>query len=97
MSADKGVEWAEVVGVRSITAHLFRMGWTGADLKEFVDRHKREHMNLLEHFSGGALAEQEGTPLYPLMVEVTALRYALEKTKPDFGDDYTEPPKEGAA
>ena len=84
---EAGVQWVDALEVAGITTQLFRAGWSGEEVKEFVAFHKgsADGMKLLDHFAGGALSEMEGTPLHPIMVELTALRYALEKTRPGHG------------
>lgn len=65
------------LGVDEMFAALNRGGWTGSDLKDYASKLKMENFDALERFSGGELSRQFGTPLYPFLLEITALRYIL--------------------
>lgn len=69
-----------MLAAEDMTAALYRAGWTADDLKEFVWLHKYKAFEKLDTFAGGALSELKGTPLFNVMLEVTAIRFALEKT-----------------
>ena len=81
----EGVDLVRALGVYEMTAALFKAGWSGEELKDFVEIHKGEGFATLDRFSGGSLSEMKGTPLFSVMLEITAIRYALEKTKPGHG------------
>ena len=66
-------------------AECWNAGWSGTDLKEFVEAHKTKRYGELNRFAGGELSKLEGTPLFPIMLEATAIRYALEQVKPGHG------------
>lgn len=67
------------LGVDEMVNRLKRAGWTGEDLKEQTRILKTEGLSELERFAGGEL--RKGTPLYPLLLEATAIRYTLHKTE----------------
>ncbi len=76
----EGARWERALGIEEMVANLKRAGWTGADLKTYVASAKRENFRALDSFSGGELTALKGSSLYPLMLEATALRYAMHTT-----------------
>ena len=76
----EGVEWAKALGLEQMVANLRRAGWTGADIKEYVAKSKRENLGGLDDFAGGGLKKLKGSTLYPVLLEATALRYAMHIT-----------------
>lgn len=67
----------QVIGAGGMVAALKRKGWTGTDIAEHVGILKEHRLKDLDGFAGGQLSRLEGTPLYAVMLEMTALRYML--------------------
>ncbi len=78
--AKPGARWERALGIEEMVANLKTAGWTGADLKSYVASAKRENFQALDSFAGGELSALKGSSLYPLMLEATALRYAMHTT-----------------
>lgn len=73
---DRGFDMGEVLGVTLTANRAFKLGWKGSDLKEFVEDAKENSYSDLDSFAGGELEALRGTPLFSVMLEITAIRYA---------------------
>lgn len=71
------MNWSDILGLDGLHAGLRRAGWAKDDLRYHVVNLKRHRFRELDAFAGGELTKLEGTPLYEVMVEATALRVAL--------------------
>lgn len=76
----EGVDWPRAIAMDEMAASLKKSGWTGTDLKQYINQSKHENFAALDEFAGGALSEIRGTPLYPVLLEATALRHAMHMT-----------------
>ena len=75
-----GVDYTQAIAMGEMVVSLKRAGWTGADLKSYVEQSKRENFIELDTFTAGELSKLKGFPLFPTMLEATALRYAMHTT-----------------
>jgi len=72
------IDWAKVLGLSATVGRVKQGGgWTGEDLKAHTTFLKEHRLQELNRFAGGELTKLEGSSLYPLMLEATALRYVL--------------------
>lgn len=91
MNALGGLDLGRALGANFMVVKLYRRGWTGEQVREFTEDLKGDGIEVLERFAGGALAEIKGTPLYPVMLELTAIRYALWTTESRGFEEPKEP------
>lgn len=77
------MDLARVLAADDMVHALKRAGWTGEDIKQHVTDLKTSEAGFaeLDTFSGGELSKMAGRPSYPLMLELTALRFAMHKTQ----------------
>ena len=60
---------------------LKKAGWTGADIQQHVKDLKTHGIEELDRFAGGELRPLKGRAIYPVLLEMTALRLAMHRTR----------------
>ncbi len=75
------VRMDRALGLDAMIMRLKKAGWTGEDLVAETTLLKNEGYKELDRFADGELSKLKGTPLYPLLLEATAIRYMLHKTE----------------